>query len=248
MSWTTQMSKGMLGRLWMKEGLDSLHWWLINRVGDRSEGCKRASLVKTRRSNSVSGCLKGSKCVWEGPNGTDGSNVINTEHGRHRKQIGRGRWVGRHRRGRFQHIQSIPPSTHLPIQMILGTHTGLPFGLKMVPMNARSVNNKSHLIHDSVTGEAAGLACIAETWLGNRDNVNLSPLCPQVMGYGIACEQRGSEVVSLWSIRIPSYSLRNLFGISWANVTGWDCWVTNSLLARAGQPDCRCDSPWGQFF
>lgn len=63
-------------------------------------------------------------------------------HGKQKQQIDEGRWDGQHRKGGFQHIQSIPSSV-LPIQTSLDSHRHLlvAISLKMVLINAWSVNN-----------------------------------------------------------------------------------------------------------
>ena len=45
-------------------------------------------------------------------------------------------------------------------------------------MNARSVQNKTALIHDVILDEGADLACITETWVGEEGGVPLSQLSP----------------------------------------------------------------------
>ncbi|KAF7245399.1 RNA-directed DNA polymerase from mobile element jockey [Varanus komodoensis] len=52
-----------------------------------------------------------------------------------------------------------------------------PSGLTMLLLNARSVHNKTSLIHYLIVDEGADLACITETWAGEGADVSLSQLC-----------------------------------------------------------------------
>lgn len=75
----------------------------------------------------------------------------------------------------IRHVQPIPPSTHLDNP---GSHSVFPFCLKMMLINARSVNKKTHLIDDLIVHEDIDQTCITETWLGSGDDANLSLHCP----------------------------------------------------------------------
>ena len=77
-----------------------------------------------------------------------------------------------------------------------GRQPSWPSTLNLVPLNARSVSNKSQLIQDLILEEDADLACITETWMGGEGGVPLTLSCPP--GYTVQhqgrLEGRGGEL------------------------------------------------------
>lgn len=49
--------------------------------------------------------------------------------------------------------------------------------LKLLPLNAKSVINKTHIIWDLILDEDADLVYYMETWFDEAVGVNLSQLC-----------------------------------------------------------------------
>ncbi|KAF7246590.1 Craniofacial development protein 2 [Varanus komodoensis] len=62
--------------------------------------------------------------------------------------------------------------------VVPGKLINCPSGLTVLLLNARSVHNKTSLIHDLIVDEGADLACITETWIGEGGDVALSQLRP----------------------------------------------------------------------
>ncbi|KAF7243144.1 Cullin-3 [Varanus komodoensis] len=117
------------------------------------------------------------------------------------------------RRRRDRWLTRIPPSGFAPSQRVPGSLVNRPSGLMVLLLNARSVNNKSSLIHDLIVDEGADLACITETWAGEGGDVALSQLCPpgylvqhcsrqERRGGGVALVYRAS--ISLTGLPVPS--------------------------------------------
>ncbi|KAF7241018.1 RNA-directed DNA polymerase from mobile element jockey [Varanus komodoensis] len=131
--------------------------------------------------------------------------------------LGNGRYSGGsltcpHRRRRDRWLTPVPTSGFAPSQRVPGSFVSRPSGLTVLLLNARSVNNKSSLIHDLIVDEGADLACITETWAGGGD-VALSQLCPpgylvqhcsrpEGRGGGVALVYRAS--ISLTGLLVPS--------------------------------------------
>ena len=67
-------------------------------------------------------------------------------------------------------------------------------------MHARSVQNKTALIHDVILDEGTDLACITETWVGEESGVPFSQLCPP--GYSVQhqchSEDQGGGVATVY--------------------------------------------------
>ncbi|XP_061464713.1 uncharacterized protein LOC133376492 [Rhineura floridana] len=94
-----------------------------------------------------------------------------------------------------------PPHTH----RIAGSSISQPSDLQLLLFNARSINNKTSLIHDLIVDEAADLACITETWVSDLGGINLSQLCPP--GYSVQhlgrSEGRGGGIAVVYRSSIP---------------------------------------------
>lgn len=75
--------------------------------------------------------------------------------------------------------------------MPYSSHTIFPPPLSWCLSNARSVNNKTHLVHDLIEDDCADLAYITETWLGGENDVNLSLVCSP--GLGIQQQRREED-------------------------------------------------------
>ncbi|KAF7235047.1 Vomeronasal type-2 receptor 26 [Varanus komodoensis] len=110
-------------------------------------------------------------------------------------------------------LTPISPSGSALNQRVSGSLVNHPSGLTVLLLNARSVNNKSSLIHDMIVDEGADLACITETWVGEGGDVALSQLCPpgylvqhcsrpEGRGGGVALVYRAS--ISLTGLPVPS--------------------------------------------
>ncbi|KAF7235017.1 C-type lectin domain family 2 member D, partial [Varanus komodoensis] len=107
---------------------------------------------------------------------------------------------------------SYPHNNNPVSQRVPGSLVSHPLGLTVLLLNARSVNNKSALIHDLIVDEGADLACITETWAGGGD-VALSQVCPpgylvqhcsrlEGRGGGVALVYRAS--IYLTGLSVPS--------------------------------------------
>ena len=97
------------------------------------------------------------------------------------------------RRREVRYLTSIPTSSPTSNQMVSGDHISKPLSHTVLLMNARSVQNKTALIHDVILDEGADLACITETWVGEEGGVPLSQLC--LPGYSVQhqCHSEGWE-------------------------------------------------------
>lgn len=92
---------------------------------------------------------------------------------------------------------SVLSSTRLPIRWFHSSHTtDLLSDLKLMLLNARSINNMTALIHDLILDEEIDLACIAETSVSTEDDVNLSLMSPRFWKSESAS---GGVAGSLWS-------------------------------------------------
>ncbi|KAF7243052.1 putative RNA-directed DNA polymerase from transposon BS [Varanus komodoensis] len=129
--------------------------------------------------------------------------------------MGNGRYSGGgltcpHRRRRDRWLTPVPPSGFAPSQRVPGSLVNRPSGLTVLLLNARSVNNKSSLIHDLIVDEGADLTCITETWVGGcRPLSNVpapvsgsAPFTPGGEGRGVALVYRAS--ISLTGLPVPS--------------------------------------------
>ena len=72
------------------------------------------------------------------------------------------------RRREVRYLTSILSSSPTPNQMVSGGHISKPLSRTVLLMVARSVQNKTALIHDVILDEGADLACITETWVGEE--------------------------------------------------------------------------------
>ena len=87
--------------------------------------------------------------------------------------MGRGRYgvgtVSTHvRRTMSRCLMAVHCSETVPNPQYQGSQPSQPSTLKLVLLNARSVSNKTQLIHDLILEEDADLACITETWIGRE--------------------------------------------------------------------------------
>ncbi|KAF7244472.1 VWFA and cache domain-containing protein 1 [Varanus komodoensis] len=109
-------------------------------------------------------------------------------------------------------LTPVPPSDPAPNQRAPGSLVNHPSGLTVLLLNARSISNKSSLIHDLIVDEGADLACVTETWAGEGGDVALSQLCPpgylvqhcsrpEGRGGGVALVYRAS--ISLTGLPVP---------------------------------------------
>lgn len=70
-----------------------------------------------------------------------------------------------------------------------------PFGLKLLLLNAKTVNNKVCLIWDLILNENTDIVCITETWLGAAGGVILPQLCQGAFRYCTCPGFRGRVLV-----------------------------------------------------
>ena len=69
-----------------------------------------------------------------------------------------------------------------------GSQPSQPSTLTLVLLNARSVSNKTQVIHDLILEEDADLACITETWINGEGGPPLALICPP--GYAVQHQGR----------------------------------------------------------
>ena len=120
---------------------------------------------------------------------------------------------------RPRQLTAVPCSGPPYTRRFVGSSISQPSGLRMLLLNARSVHNKTSLIHDLIVDEAADLACITETWVGEQGGVSLSQLCPP--GYLVQHqgrpEGRGGGVAVVYRNSI------SLCGLPVQVTTGLEC-------------------------
>ncbi|XP_061476577.1 uncharacterized protein LOC133381454 [Rhineura floridana] len=110
-------------------------------------------------------------------------------------------------------LRSGPPHTH----RFVGCPISQLSDLRMLLLNARSVHNQISLIHDLIVDEAADLACITQTWVGEQGGVSLSQLCPP--GYLVQHQGRsegqggGVAVVYRSSISLSKHHVHATTGL-----------------------------------
>uniref|UniRef100_A0A803SN06 Reverse transcriptase domain-containing protein n=1 Tax=Anolis carolinensis TaxID=28377 RepID=A0A803SN06_ANOCA len=125
---------------------------------------------------------------------------IEVIQGRGRYGKGRPKLIRPRERKRFLVDLKRPPD-----MVNLDTQVGGSSGLKVVLLNARSVNGKTAIIQDLILDERADLACITETWLDEAGGVNLTQLCPP--GYAVQHQPRsggwGGGVALVYRESIP---------------------------------------------
>ncbi|XP_053151089.1 uncharacterized protein LOC128344612 [Hemicordylus capensis] len=143
-------------------------------------------------------------CLGERKSGSGVGAAISQVAGRGR--YGGGSWAGRYR-GKWssRQLRPVPFSGPSPNPLTPGSSENTPSRIRVLLLNARSVNAKTSLIHDLIVDERADLVCVTETWLDVLGGVGLSQLCPP--GFQIAqqprLEGRGGGVAVIFRETLP---------------------------------------------
>ncbi|XP_053154385.1 uncharacterized protein LOC128345841 [Hemicordylus capensis] len=142
-------------------------------------------------------------CLGEQKSGSGAGAAISQVAGRGR--YGGGSWAGRYWGNRSRQLRPVPFSGPSPNPLTLGSSENTPSRIRVLLLNARSVNAKTSLIHDLIVDEHADLVCVTETWLDALGGVGLSQLCPP--GFQIVqqprLEGRGVGVAVIFRETIP---------------------------------------------
>lgn len=117
-------------------------------------------------------------------------------------------WQCCHRRGGLRQIQDEHSPSYPPTWGIHGCYTDLPSGLRLVPLNARFIRNKTYLIHDLIADEKIDLVCITETWVRSEMDVSLQEITvdPRFQCAALAMA-RGAKIVG-GGVCVRQYSMQ----------------------------------------
>ncbi|XP_053148482.1 uncharacterized protein LOC128343440 [Hemicordylus capensis] len=89
-----------------------------------------------------------------------------------------GSWTGCHREKWSRQLRPVHFSSSSPNPETSGSSENTPSRIRMLLLNAKSVNAKTSLIHNLIVDERADLVCVTETWVDELGGVGLSQLCP----------------------------------------------------------------------